>query len=146
MAYRKNSLLIQFLPSCTEVTEVVLLKDCACAHLISTHLLVKGYFSVQRPGRFNKNVSPQCQLNNFYWVFLCSSDCWSPVSNPDVCIPASLPKQISLSLEEMHPGFEWPIVRDWISCGALSLAFGFMSGFIILYNVCCVLLIHISQG
>lgn len=61
-----NYLFIQFFPSYMEVTEVFLLKGCTHAHLISTHLLVEGCFSTQRPGRFNKNVSPESQLNNCY--------------------------------------------------------------------------------
>lgn len=125
---------------------VFLSKRCVQAHLIITDLLREGCFSVQRPGRFDTNVGPQCQLNECCRGFLSSNKCWSPVSSPGINLPATLLKKISLPLEEVHSGLEWTTGGDWVSCGVLSLAFGFMSSIIILYNVCSVLLTHGSQG
>lgn len=135
-----NYFFIQFFSSSMEVTV------CVQAHLFSTDLLREGCFSVQRPESFNTNVGPQYQLNDCYRGFLSSINCWSPVSSPDINLPASLLKKISLPLQEVHSGLEWPTEGDWVSCGVLSLAFGFMSRIIILYNVFSVLLIHRSQG
>lgn len=146
MAYKNKSFFIQFFIFQYGDYWVFLSKPCVKPHLITTDLLREGCFSVQRPERFDTNVGSQCQLNNCCRGFLSSIKCRSPVSSPGIHLPATLPKKISLPLEEVHSGLEWPVEVDWVLCDVLSLAFGFMSRIIILYNVCSVLLTHRSQG
>lgn len=57
---------------------------------------------MQRLGRFDANVGPQCQLKNCCRGFLSSIKYWSAGIN----LPATLLKKISLPLEEVHSVLE----------------------------------------